>query len=169
MRPQGDQRGLEEFSQRAELPERFKPVGRLDQDSTGLLLWTDDGALAEELMRPSSGVWKTYEVTLASRLGRGLERTLAEGSIVLDGRPVRRCRVFADPESGRRRLIMELHEGRKRQIRRMVAAVGNRVVALKRLAIGPVELGRLRAGDFRRLSHDEEQALRQAVQAGKEQ
>lgn len=163
LRAQGDQRSLEEFRQRADLPDRIKPVGRLDQDSTGLLLWTDDGDLAETLLRPSSGVWKTYEVTLATRLGRGADRILSAGSIELDGRPVRACRVYCDPGRGRRILTMELHEGRKRQIRRMVAAVNNRVVALVRTAIGPIELGRLRAGDFRRLTHDEEQALRRAV------
>lgn len=166
LRAQGGQRGLEEFQQQAELPERFKPVGRLDQDSTGLLLWTDDGDLAEALLRPTSGVWKTYDVLLAQPLGKKLERTLADGSIVLDGRPVRPCRVHADASGDRRRWRLELHEGRKRQIRRMVAAVDNRVVALVRVAVGPVPLGRLRAGDFRRLTHDEERALREA--AGRE-
>jgi len=168
LRAQGDQKGLEEFRQRADLPTRIKPVGRLDQDSTGLLLWTDDGDLAETLLKPRSGVWKTYEVTLATRLGRGRDRTLSAGTIELDGRPVRPCRVFCDPQLGRRRLIMELHEGRKRQIRRMIAAVDNRVVALARTAIGPIELGRLRAGDFRRLNHDEEQALRRAAKGEKD-
>jgi pseudouridine synthase len=163
LRAQGGQHGLEEFRRRADLPDRFKPVGRLDQDSTGLLLWTDDGDLAEVLLRPRSGVWKTYEVSLAQALGRGLERTLAAGTIVLDGRPVRPCRVHPDPDGDRRRWTVELHEGRKRQIRRMFAAVDGRVVALMRVAVGPVQLGRLRPGDFRRLSRDEERALRQAV------
>jgi len=166
LRAQGGQHGLEEFRRRADLPDRFKPVGRLDQDSTGLLLWTDDGDLADALLRPRRGVWKTYEVTLARALGRGLEQTLADGSIVLDGRPVRPCRVQPDESGDRRRWRLELHEGRKRQIRRMIAAVDNRVVALVRVAVGPIQLGRLRAGDFRRLSRDEEQALREAAGQG---
>ncbi len=166
LRPQGSQRGLESYQRGADLPERFKPVGRLDQDSTGLLLWTDDGELAEALLRPRSGVWKTYEVTLSQNLGKGLERTLADGSITLDGRPVRPCRVHADPSGNRRRWQLELHEGRKRQIRRMIAAVDGKVVALVRMAVGPVQLGRLREGDFRRLTNDEEQALRKAVGQG---
>lgn len=163
LRAQGKQRGLEEYQQRAELPERFKPVGRLDQDSSGLLLWTDDGDLAEALLRPTSGVWKTYEVVLAQPLGRGLEKKLTDGSIVLDGRPVRPCRAEVDRSGDRRRWRLELHEGRKRQIRRMIAAVDGKVVALVRTAVGPVPLGRLREGDFRRLNQKEESALRQAV------
>jgi 23S rRNA pseudouridine2605 synthase len=163
LRPQGSQQGLEEFRRRVELPDRFKPVGRLDRDSTGLLLWTDDGDLAEALLRPRRGVWKTYEVTLAQALARGMERTLADGSLVLDGRPVQPCRLHGDPSGDRRRWRMELHEGRKRQVRRMFAAVGGRVVELVRVAVGPVQIGRLRPGHFRRLSREEERALRQAA------
>ena len=163
LRTQGSQRGLDEYQQSADLPERFKPVGRLDQDSTGLLLWTDDGDLADALLRPRSGVWKTYDVLLADPLVKGGEKKLADGSITFDGRKVRPCRVHLDPTSNRRRWRLELHEGRKRQIRRMVAAVNGKVIALGRVAVGPVELGRLRAGDFRRLTREEELALRDAV------
>jgi 23S rRNA pseudouridine2605 synthase len=163
LRPQGEQVGLAEFRRRGDLAERFQPVGRLDQDSSGLLLWTDDGDLAQALLHPGSGVWKTYAVRLAQPLEKGQEKVLAAGTLELDGRPVRRCRVEADPGGDRRRWTIALHEGRKRQIRRMFAAVGGRVVALVRVAVGPIELGRLREGDFRRLGHDEEQALRQAV------
>lgn len=161
MAPQGRQRGLEEFRKRGDIPERFKPVGRLDQDSSGLLLWTDDGDLAEALLRPRSGVWKTYEVVLAQALPRGAERQLVDGSIVLDGRPVRPCRIHADEAGDRRRWTMELHEGRKRQVRRMFAAAGGKVVQLVRTAVGPVQIGRLHEGDFRRLTKAEETALRQ--------
>jgi len=160
---QGGQVGLREFQRRGELPDRFKPVGRLDRDSAGLLLWTDDGVLAQALLRPRSEVWKTYELVLAQPLDRGRERTLGDGSIILDGRPVRPCRVHPDPDGDRRRWRLELHEGRKRQIRRMVAAVDGRVVTLVRVAVGPVRLGRLRPGGFRRLTTNEERALRQAA------
>jgi len=163
LRAQGGQLGLVDFRRRADLPERFQPVGRLDRDSSGLLLWTDDGDLAEALLRPRRGVWKTYEVQLMRPLARGAEKRLADGSIVLDGRPIRNCRVHADPGGDRRLWTLELHEGRKRQVRRMFAAVGGRVVQLVRTAVGPVSLGRLRPGDFRRLSASEEQALRQAA------
>jgi len=163
LRAQGEQVGLVSFRRRGDLPDRFQPVGRLDRDSSGLLLWTDDGALAEALLRPRQGVWKTYQVRLARPLGRGAERTLAEGSIELDGRPVRRCRVTGDRTGDRRIWTLELHEGRKRQVRRMFAAVEARVTALVRTAVGPIQLGRLQPGDFRRLNPEEERALREAA------
>lgn len=161
--PQGDQVGLDYFRRRSDVADRFQPIGRLDHDSTGLLLWTDDGSLAQTLLRPTSGVWKTYEVLLTGNLDRGKERVLAGGQLVLDGRLVRACRIHADKNFDRRRWTIELHEGRKRQIRRMFAAVGARVAGLHRTAVGPIRLERLRPGDFRRLNSDEERALRLAM------
>lgn len=163
LRPQGSQVGLEEFRREADLPTRFMPVGRLDQDSSGLLLWTDDGHLAQALLKPRSEVWKTYLVELAQPLGERAARRLTGGTIVLDGRAVLPCRLEADPGGNLRRCLLHLHEGRKRQIRRMIAAIDNRVVTLTRIAIGPVQLGRLHPGGFRRLRPDEAAALRQAA------
>lgn len=168
LRAQGGQRGLLEFRRQADLPDRFKPVGRLDSDSSGLLLWTDDGLLAQALLKPRSEVWKTYEIVLARPLSLRDERRLARGGILLDGRPVLPCRVAADPGGDRRRWELQLHEGRKRQIRRMVAALENRVVALSRVAIGPVRLGLLHPGGFRRLTAREDAALRRAAGLGPE-
>jgi pseudouridine synthase len=162
MRAQGGQRSLVGFALRASIPNRFKPVGRLDADSGGLLLWTDDGDLGQVLLKPKSEVWKRYEVELAKVLAPNAEKMLAAGKIILDGYPVLRCKVHPDPEGDRRRWTIELHEGRKRQIRRMMAAVGAKVVVLTRTAIGPIELGRLHEGDFRRLTRPEEEALRLA-------
>ncbi len=162
LRPQGRQVGLEGFRREQDLPERFQPVGRLDQDSSGLLLWTDDGKLAQALLRPRHEVWKTYAIELVNPLNLRSERRLIGGTIELDGRPVLPCRL--NQTSGdRRHWQIELHEGRKRQIRRMLAAVENRVVSLTRVAIGPIQLGRLHPGGFRRLSRDEVAALRQAA------
>jgi 23S rRNA pseudouridine2605 synthase len=166
LKPQGAQQGLLDYRETADLPDRFKPVGRLDHDSSGLLLWTDDGLLAQALMRPSSTVWKTYQVSLARPLSMRHERKLARGGIVLDGRPVLECRILADPGGDRRIWQVQLHEGRNRQIRRMLAAVGNRVVSLSRLAIGPVALGRLRPGGFRKLTMKELSSLRKAANLG---
>jgi 23S rRNA pseudouridine2605 synthase len=163
LRAQGGQKSLIPFALRASIPGRFKPVGRLDADSGGLLLWTDDGDLAQALLKPKSEVWKRYEVMLAKLLAPNAEKTLAAGKIILDGYPVLRCKVHPDPEGDRRRWTLELHEGRKRQIRRMMAAVGAKVVELTRTSIGPVELGRLHEGDFRRLTRSEEEGLRQAA------
>jgi pseudouridine synthase len=163
LRGQGQQIGLDALREQADIDPRFKPVGRLDQDSSGLLLWTDDGTLAQALLRPEHEVWKTYHVELQQALGRGRERDLTGGTLVLDGRPVRRCRLEADRSGDRRRWVMHLCEGRNRQIRRMFAAVDARVVGLTRVAIGPIELGRLRPGGFRRLNDREERALREVA------
>lgn len=163
LKPQSGQPALDEWRRRGELPERFVPVGRLDQTSSGLLLWTDDGALNEALCRPRSGVWKTYEVELAAAMPDSLLPVLTGGTIVLDGRPCRPCRMRPGRRPDGRHWVIELHEGRKRQIRRMFGAVGHNVTTLLRVAIGPVQLGRLRAGDFRRLTAPEVEELRRAV------
>lgn len=163
LKAQAGQPSLREWRLRADLPERFVPVGRLDQTSSGLLLWTDDGALNEALCRPRSGVWKTYEVELAATLPEAMLPVLTGGSIELDGRPCRPCRLRPGQRPDGRHWVIELHEGRKRQIRRMFGAVGLVVTSLHRVAVGPVQLGRLHAGDFRRLTADEVAALRQAV------
>jgi len=161
LRAQGGHPSLLPYRTRADLPGRLVPVGRLDADTTGLLLWTDDGDLNQALCRPASGVWKTYEVTVDKALTPSQVQRLTDGSLVLDGRPVRPCRLV--PGRDTRHWTMELHEGRKRQIRRMIRAVGVRVTRLHRIAVGPIRLGLLRAGDFRRLTAAEVQALRDAL------
>lgn len=163
LKAQAGQLSLAEWRRRAELPERFVPVGRLDQTSSGLLLWTDDGDLNEALCRPRSGVWKTYEVELTAPLPESLLPVLTGGRIELDGRPCRPCRIRPAEKLDGRHWLLELHEGRKRQIRRMFGAVGHNVTGLHRVAVGPVLLGRLHPGDFRRLTAQEIDALRRAV------
>lgn len=164
LKSQGGQASLDPYRLQAEIPERFVPIGRLDSESTGLLLWTDDGELNQALCRPVSGVWKTYEVELGADLPPAKIPLLTDGKLFIDGRPCRPCRLEMAPDRTTRHWIMHLHEGRRRQIRRMFKKVGVKVVALHRVAVGPVELGLLRPGDFRRLSHDEEMELRRAVQ-----
>ena len=163
LKAQGGQPSLLPYRNRADLPERFVPVGRLDAASTGLLLWTDDGELAQRLLRPATGLWKTYELELDRAPAELQVKALTGGRLRLDGRPVQPCR-FALRECGTTlEWVMELHEGRKRQIRRMCGAVGLRVVRLHRVAVGPVKLGLLRPGDFRRLGPHEERDLRRAA------
>jgi 23S rRNA pseudouridine2605 synthase len=163
LRPQGNQRGLRSYRDGAGLGGGFVPVGRLDADSTGLLLWTDDGDLAQDLMRPASHIWKRYVVQLDGRPAARQARILSGGGLMLDGRPCLPLRLKRLPGGGGRRWEMEMREGRKRQIRRMFASQGLRVRQLMRTAIGPVRLGSLAPGDFRRLSRREEAALRSAV------
>ena len=165
LKAQAGQDDLREWRHRADLPERFVPVGRLDQTSTGLLLWTDDGALNQALCRPRSGVWKSYEIELAMPLPEELLPTLTDGSIELDGRPCLPCLLHPGRRHDGRHWVMELHEGRNRQVRRMFAALGQTVTRLHRVAFGPVLLGLLRAGDFRRLNASELTALRAAAEA----
>ena len=137
---------------------RLYPVGRLDADSTGLLLLTNDGELANLLTHPRYEVPKAYRVELRRPPAERDLRRLAEGIELDDGATapaeVRRL--------GEREVEVVLREGRNRQVRRMVEAVGNRVVSLQRARFGPIELGDLAEGQARRLSAEEIAALREA-------
>jgi 23S rRNA pseudouridine2605 synthase len=140
---------------------RLYPVGRLDADSTGLLLLTNDGALANRLTHPRYGVPKTYRARLAKAPRERELARLREGVELEDGPTApAQLRQVADRE-----IEIVLREGRNRQVRRMVEAVGNRVVALKRIGFGPLSLGRLAEGGSRRLSASELKALRVAGEA----
>jgi 23S rRNA pseudouridine2605 synthase len=137
---------------------RLYPVGRLDADSTGLLLLTNDGELANRLTHPRYEVPKTYRARLRKAIAeRGLER-LRNGVELEDGMTgpaeVRRL--------GKNEIEVTLREGRNRQVRRMLEAVGNEVAALQRIAFGPLRLGDLPEGQARRLSDGEIAELRDA-------
>ncbi len=141
---------------------RLYPVGRLDADSTGLLLLTNDGALANRLTHPRYEVPKTYRARLAKPpRARELAR-LREGVELEDG-PTAPAKVR---KVGDREIEIVLREGRNRQVRRMVEAVGNRVVALQRIGFGPLRLGDLAEGGSRRLSASEVKGLRAASEQG---
>lgn len=137
---------------------RLYPVGRLDADSTGLLLLTNDGALANRLTHPRYEVPKAYRVKLRRPPGEGDLRRLAGGVELEDG-PTAPAEVR---RLGEREIEVVLREGRNRQLRRMAEAIGNEVAALRRVRFGPVELGDLAEGDARRLSDDEVSQLRRA-------
>ncbi len=138
-------------------------VGRLDADTEGLLLLTNDGDLAHRLMHPSFEVPKTYLATVAGSVPRGLGKTLRAG-IDLDDGPVK-VDDFAvvDAVPGKTLLRVTLHEGRKRIVRRLLAAVGFPVQALVRTDIGSVALGEQRPGSIRKLTRKEVGELYQAV------
>ena len=157
---QNGQPSLLPYRLRSDIPDRFMPVGRLDSETTGLLLWTDDGELNQALCRPRSGLWKTYEIELNGEPTPEMIRKLTQGGIEIDGRPCRPCRLRMNSTGTTRQWIMEIHEGRRRQIRRMFRGVGLRVVQLQRTAVGPVRLGNLRPGDFRKLTQNEVEKLR---------
>ena len=137
------------------IDQRVYPVGRLDKDSTGLLLLTNDGSLHHRLSHPSFDHEKEYEVTLSEPINDGALKKLARG-VNLKGRRTRPARV--DRLSGKRFRIT-LREGRNRQIRRMVAKVGSQVEKLKRIRVANIRLGRLARGRWRYLSEKEKSVL----------
>jgi pseudouridine synthase len=142
------------------------PVGRLDQDTSGLLLFTNDSDLANALCDPASKLPKTYEVRCDGVIADDAIAALAAGMLLDDGptRPAVVQRLAGDGHSTRLRLVIT--EGRNRQIRRMVAAIGSRVLTLHRTQIGPLPLASLQQGQVRRLSPKEVLALRRAAAAG---
>ncbi|HST69808.1 MAG TPA: pseudouridine synthase [Solirubrobacterales bacterium] len=138
---------------------RLYPVGRLDADSTGLLLLTNDGELANQLTHPRYEVPKTYRARLRAPLGdRDLER-LRQGVELEDG-PTAPAQVRRLAE---REIEIVLREGRNRQVRRMLEAVGNEVVKLQRVKFGPLKLDTVQVGRARRLSDEEIARLREAA------
>jgi 23S rRNA pseudouridine2605 synthase len=143
---------------------RLYPVGRLDADSTGLILLTNDGELAHRLTHPSFHVPKTYRVRVAGgKVGESALRALREGVRLEDG-PTAPAQVRRVPSKLRSLETIELtiHEGRNRQVRRMCEAVGHPVESLERIAFGPLKLGDLAPGATRRLTGAEVERLRRA-------
>lgn len=147
----------------ADRPERLFHVGRLDAETEGLLLLTNDGELANRLMHPSWEVDKTYLATVEGRVGRGVARRLRDGVELEDG-PVR-VTAFRVKEALPDASLVEvvLHEGRNHIVRRLLAAVGHPVTRLVRTRIGPVRLGTLKPGQTREIAGRELGALMKAV------
>jgi 23S rRNA pseudouridine2605 synthase/23S rRNA pseudouridine2604 synthase len=138
-----------------DISDRVYPIGRLDKESTGLLLLTNDGQLHHRLTHPSFNHEKEYEVTVAKPLPEGALRKLAEGLPMMGTRtrPARVNRISA------RRFRIVLQEGKNRQIRRMVRKVGSRVTSLKRIRIANIKLGNLPTGSWRHLTERETEKL----------
>ena len=137
----------------SDLEERVYPIGRLDLDSEGLILLTNDGALANKLMHPSKGVEKTYHVKIRQPI-TSEQLIKLNNSMVIDGYTIRPCRVrplSTDPT----KLVFVLQEGRNRQIRKMCEQVGVQVARLTRISIGAISLGGLRSGTWVKLSKDQ--------------
>ena len=142
---------------------RLFPVGRLDYDSEGLLLLTDDGGLARALMHPRTGVVKTYRVKVRGRPTRETLRRLEQG-IVLDGRATLPAEVRVVRDAPNAWIEVRIVEGKNRQIRRMLEAVGHPVQRLRRTAYAGIVLGTLRPGESRPLSDAEIERLRRATE-----
>ena len=136
-------------------PVRLFPVGRLDYDSEGLLLLTNDGDMMNRMLHPSNEVRKGYLTRVSNEVSDEEIQRLKRG-VVIDGRLtspaevrlIRRENLYTD-------LLITIHEGRNRQVRKMIDAVGHQVVRLKRVRFGPVLLGDLPSGMWRKLTEDE--------------
>ena len=136
---------------------RVYPVGRLDKDSEGLLIFTNDGEFANKIMHPRNHVYKIYRVTVSPSISED-QLVKLETGVELDGRKTAPAMVHVlveDKEQRRVVLEMILHEGKNREIRRMCEAVGLEVKRLKRTQIGLVKMGMLKQGDWRDLTEKE--------------
>jgi 23S rRNA pseudouridine2605 synthase len=142
---------------------KVKPVGRLDFDSSGLLIFTNDGEFAFRLSHPRYEIDKKYLVKSEGLISDEDIEKLSKGIKLEDGMTspanlelISRSKAFS-------RFYITIHEGRKRQIRRMCKAVGREVVTLKRVAIGNIELGKLKAGSYRALENNEVDSLKKSL------
>jgi len=140
------------------IPERVYPIGRLDLDSEGLLLMTNDGDLANALMHPKAGIEKVYVVKVRTAPSEEQMRALNQ-SMEIDGYTILPCRVSCPEPTIPNKLRFILKEGRNRQIRKMCDQVGLEVTRLKRIAEGKVQLGALRSGTWEKLEGKELSAL----------
>lgn len=146
-----------------DVPERVYPIGRLDKDSEGMLLFTNDGDFANLIMHPSHHVSKTYRVTVRPDISDAQVIQLSTG-VVIDGKKTSPAHVTVlEKAPGRVVLQVVIYEGRNRQVRKMCEAVGLEVARLKRTAIGPLKLGMLAPGKWRELRPGEIGMIRNAV------
>lgn len=145
------------------IDERVYPIGRLDRNSEGLLLFTNDGKFANDIMHPSRHISKTYRVTVRPSISEEQLVKLTAG-VEIDGRKTLPANVdVIDEQEGRVVLRITIYEGRNRQIRKMCEAVGLEVARLRRISVGPLKLGMLKPGTWRELTAEEVKALRNAV------
>jgi 23S rRNA pseudouridine2605 synthase len=159
-----DERGRQSLAEYVgQIPQRVYHVGRLDVESEGLLLLTNDGELAHKLTHPSFGVAKTYLAEVTGPIPPGFKKKIMTGVELEDG--IAKADSFRVVDSAGRRALVELslHEGRKHIVRRLLGELGHPVHRLIRTAIGPVHLGDQRSGKVRKLSQPEIAALFKAV------
>ncbi|MBL7085276.1 MAG: rRNA pseudouridine synthase [Candidatus Omnitrophica bacterium] len=142
---------------------RIYPVGRLDKDTTGLLVLTNDGELAYRLIHPKFGIKKVYRVCIQGCLCQKTLKKLESG-VFLEGAKTYPCKIKVVSKGSRKsRLEVQLSEGRKRQIKKMFACFSHPVLAIERVAFGPLKLASLKVGCSRRLGPEEIRQLKKAV------
>ncbi|GGT54845.1 pseudouridine synthase [Actinomadura citrea] len=158
-----DERGRKSLADYVEVPERLFHVGRLDTDTEGLILLTNDGELSHRLTHPSYGVFKTYLAEIHGPIPRDLGKRLRAG-VTLDDGPAKADKFRIFDQVGRRVLVeITLHEGRKHIVRRLLKEVGFPVQQLARVEFGPIKLGQLKPGGMRALTVNEVGELYKAV------
>ena len=156
--PEGRATVMDKFR---DYPVRLYPVGRLDYDSEGLLILTNDGDMMNRVLHPSHEVSKVYLTKVSNQVTDDEIRTMRRG-VIIDGRMTSPASVrLIRREAFDTVLLISIHEGRNRQVRKMVAAIGHQVVSLRRVEFGPVSLGDLPAGRWRRLTESEIRRLRE--------
>lgn len=144
----------------ADIPERLFPVGRLDYNTTGLLIMTNDGDLTYTLTHPKHEVWKTYIATVSGVISDNRIARLRKG-VDIGGFVTSPAKVRVIKQMPRHAVVeISIHEGKNRQIRKMFAAVGNKVQELERVSIGDIRLGRLMSGHYRKLTREEIEYLK---------
>ena len=155
-----DEKGRPNAAQLIDCGTRVYPVGRLDMDSEGLLLFTNDGEFANRLMHPKQEVNKTYRVLVQGYSGENLEKL--KQPIELDGYRIRKpdVKLLRLRDKGQAQLLVTIHEGRNRQVRRMCDAAGMKVLRLQRISEGEVKLGQLQIGKWRHLTREELENLK---------
>lgn len=146
-----------------DLPVRIWPVGRLDVDTEGALVLTNDGELTNRLTHPRHAVVKTYLAEVRGEIGARAIKSLARGVVLEDGVTAPARAALIERSGGASIVELSIAEGRNRQVRRMFEAVGHPVTRLVRVAIGPLKLGRLKPGSFRKLAPQEVFALYRAT------
>lgn len=144
----------------ADIPERLFPVGRLDYNTTGLLIMTNDGDLTYTLTHPKHEVWKTYIATVSGVISDNRIARLRKG-VDIGGFVTSPAKVRVIKQMPRHAVVeISIHEGKNRQVRKMFAAVGNKVQELERVSIGDIILGRLMSGHYRKLTREEIEYLK---------
>jgi len=158
--PQGRPTVLDLFP---DVKERIYPVGRLDYETEGLLILTNDGELTNALTHPSHEISKIYSARVQGTPGIGAIKKLTKGVQLEDGITAPARVEIKEVTKGKALMEIEIHEGRNRQVRRMLEAVGHPVVYLKRIQVGPVKLGNLSLGQYRPLSSNELRELKKVL------
>ena len=134
---------------------RVFPVGRLDYNTEGLLILTNDGDMAQKLMSPLSEIEKTYICVIKGDISEG-ELAVLRAGVKIDGVKLKKCKIkVLDTKDGKTRLEIKIHEGKNRQIRKMLECVGKEITLLKRVGIGDLRVGGLSRGEYRELKESE--------------